>query len=58
MKDASTVALGLLLLLEGVLPFLFSRQWREFFSRILQFSDGQIRFVGLAALLCGLLILS
>jgi len=53
-KGSWTIALGLMLLLEGILPFLFPRQWRETFSRITQLSDGQIRFLGLIALLCGL----
>lgn len=52
------MAFGLLLLLEGVVPFLFPKQWREAFQRILQFSDGQIRFIGLTALLGGLLLLA
>lgn len=52
------VALGLMLLLEGLLPFLFPKQWRDTFNRIVQLSDGQIRFLGLVALLCGLLILA
>lgn len=43
-----------MLLFEGVVPFLFPKQWREIFNRITQFSNGQIRFVGLIALLCGL----
>jgi uncharacterized protein YjeT (DUF2065 family) len=51
------VALGLFLLFEGVIPFLFPKQWREAFKRITQFSDGQIRFFGLLALLAGLAIL-
>lgn len=42
-----------MLLFEGVVPFLFPQQWREAFSRITQFNDGQIRFFGLIALLCG-----
>jgi len=49
-----TIALGLMLLFEGIIPFLFPRQWREIFNRITQLSDGQIRFLGLVALLCGL----
>jgi uncharacterized protein YjeT (DUF2065 family) len=52
-KNAWTIAFGLLLLFEGVIPFLFPKQWRETFQRIVQFSDGQIRFFGLMALLCG-----
>ncbi len=57
MKGSLTVALGLMLLLEGIFPFLFPRQWRETFNRITRFSDGQIRFLGLIALSCGILVL-
>jgi uncharacterized protein YjeT (DUF2065 family) len=49
-----TIALGLMLLFEGIIPFLFPKQWRETFDRITRMSDGQIRFIGLIALLCGL----
>ncbi|HJV73793.1 MAG TPA: DUF2065 domain-containing protein [Noviherbaspirillum sp.] len=52
------LALGLMLLLEGILPFLFPKQWRDTFNRIVQLSDGQIRFLGLTLLLCGSLILA
>jgi uncharacterized protein YjeT (DUF2065 family) len=44
--------------MEGVVPFLFPRQWRETFDRITRFSDGQIRFLGMIALLCGVVTLS
>ena len=43
-----------MLLFEGVIPFFFPKQWRETFNRITRMSDGQIRFLGLIALLCGL----
>jgi uncharacterized protein len=56
-KNSFIVAIGMMLLLEGVIPFLFPRQWRDTFVRITRFSDGQIRFFGLVALLCGLLTL-
>ena len=48
------IALGLMLVIEGFLPFLAPSTWRETFRRILQLSDGQIRFFGLASLLAGL----
>ena len=57
MKNSWIIAFGLLLLLEGVVPFLFPKQWRDMFRRILELSDGQIRFLGLAALMSGLLLL-
>lgn len=49
-------AFGLMLVIEGLLPLLVPRVWREAFRRILQFSDGQIRFFGLSSLLAGLLL--
>jgi len=51
------MALALMLILEGVLPFIAPTLWRETFRRITQMSDGQIRFVGLSSMLVGLLLL-
>ena len=51
------MALALMLILEGVLPFLAPNLWRDTFRRITQMSDGQIRFVGLSSMLLGLLLL-
>jgi uncharacterized protein YjeT (DUF2065 family) len=51
------MALALMLILEGVLPFLAPNLWRDTFRRIIQMSDGQIRFVGLSSMLIGLLLL-
>jgi uncharacterized protein YjeT (DUF2065 family) len=51
------MALALMLILEGLLPFLSPRLWREAFRRILQMNDGQIRFVGLSSIIAGLLLL-
>ena len=51
------MALALMLILEGVLPFLAPDLWRDTFRRITQMSDGQIRFVGLSSMLVGLLLL-
>ena len=43
-----------MLLIEGIIPLLLPRQWRQAISRISLFSDGQIRFFGLISLLFGL----
>jgi uncharacterized protein YjeT (DUF2065 family) len=51
------MALALMLILEGVLPFIAPNLWRDTFHRITQMSDGQIRFVGLSSMLVGLLLL-
>jgi uncharacterized protein len=50
------VALALVLVIEGLLPFLSPGSWRRMFQQILQLQDGQIRFFGLASILLGLLL--
>ena len=50
-------AFALMLVLEGIVPFVAPEVWRETFRRLIQFSDGQIRFVGLASMLAGIIIL-
>jgi uncharacterized protein YjeT (DUF2065 family) len=51
------MAFALMLVIEGVLPFLLPALWRDTFRRITEFTDGQIRFFGLSSMLVGLLIL-
>ena len=51
------MAIALMLVIEGVLPFVAPNLWRDTFRRITQMSDGQIRFVGLTSMLIGLLLL-
>lgn len=46
-----------MLVLEGVLPFLAPALWRETFRKMIEMSDGQLRFVGLTSMLGGLLLL-
>lgn len=57
MKTTLLAALALMLVLEGVLPFLAPNLWRETFRKMTEMSDGQLRFVGLTSMLGGLLLL-
>jgi uncharacterized protein YjeT (DUF2065 family) len=57
MTDSLLTALGLVLILEGLLPFAAPRLWRETLARMAQLADGQVRFVALGALLTGLVLL-
>lgn len=50
-------AIALMLIIEGVLPFLMPMLWRETFRKLISMSDGQIRFLGLSSMLVGLLLL-
>ena len=51
------VAFALMLVFEGMMPFLFPSIWRETLSKLSQFRDGQIRFIGLSLMLSGLLLI-
>lgn len=50
-------AFALMLVLEGLLPFVAPKLWRETFRRITELADGQLRFFGLTSMLIGLSLL-
>ena len=49
------MALAIVMILEGALPFVSPRLWRDTFSKLIELSDGQIRFVGLVAIAVGVI---
>lgn len=51
--DSLWPAFALLLIVEGILPFAAPRVWRETFRKLIEMSDGQLRFVGLASIALG-----
>jgi uncharacterized protein YjeT (DUF2065 family) len=53
----SNFASALMLVLEGLLPFLAPRLWRETFARLVSLPDHQLRFFGLTSMLAGVLLL-
>ncbi|MBU0620818.1 MAG: DUF2065 domain-containing protein [Gammaproteobacteria bacterium] len=57
MSDFWLAALGLMLVLEGIMPFLFPAEWRDTLRKVAQFHDGQARFIGLTLMLAGLLLI-
>jgi hypothetical protein len=56
--EALVGALALMLIVEGLLPFVSPRTWRDVFERATKMNDGQIRFIGLMSLVAGLLLLA
>ena len=50
-------ALALMLVIEGLLPLFSPRTWRAVFERGIRLTDGQLRFVGLASILAGIVSL-
>jgi hypothetical protein len=57
MGNLLLTALALMLVIEGVLPFLAPAFWRDTFRRLTEMSDGQLRFIGLSCMVAGLLLL-
>ncbi len=51
------MAFGLMLVLEGLLPFVAPHLWRDTFRRAIELADGQLRFIGLSSIILGLVIL-
>ncbi len=58
MPSTLFLAFALMLVIEGLMPFLAPKVWRETFRRVIAMSDGQIRFIGLTSMLIGLLLVS
>ncbi|MFN3295765.1 DUF2065 domain-containing protein [Caldimonas sp.] len=57
MGEVILVALALVLVFEGLLPFVSPGTWRRVFEQALRLTDGQLRFLGLLSLGAGLLLL-
>ena len=51
------VALALVLIIEGMLPFISPNRWRVMIASVAQMEDRVIRNVGLGSMLLGLLLL-
>lgn len=57
MTNTLLTALGLMLVIEGILPLLLPQAWRDTFRRMIEMKDGQLRFVGLASVIGGLVLI-
>ena len=58
MTTSLLLAFALMLVLEGLMPFIAPAAWRETFRRLVQMTDGQIRFIGLSSMLVGVVLLT
>lgn len=57
MWDTFLMAIALMLVLEGILPFTFPNAWRDSFRKLVELEDNQIRFIGLTSMIIGLILL-
>ncbi len=56
-SDSVWLALGLVLVIEGLFPFLSPSGWRRMFTQVLQLRDGQLRFFGLCSIVAGAVLI-
>ncbi|MBS0429687.1 MAG: DUF2065 domain-containing protein [Proteobacteria bacterium] len=56
-SDAFWSAVALVLVIEGILPFVSPGGWRRGFTQLMQLRDGQLRFFGLCSIVAGLVLL-
>jgi len=56
-SDTVWMALALVLVFEGLFPFISPAGWRRTFTKVLELRDGQLRFFGLCSILAGLALL-
>jgi uncharacterized protein len=55
--DYWLLGLAMMLVIEGIVPFLLPDIWRETFSKLVSLSDGQLRFIGITSMLSGIILL-
>jgi uncharacterized protein YjeT (DUF2065 family) len=51
--DTVWLALALVLVIEGLFPFISPSGWRQTFQQVLQLKDGQLRFFGISCISVG-----
>jgi uncharacterized protein YjeT (DUF2065 family) len=51
------LALGLMLILEGLMPMVLPRLWKSLFEQMLKMDDGQIRFFGMLMVIAGMSVI-
>ena len=56
-SEAIWLALALVLVIEGLMPFLSPAGWRRMFLQVLQLNDGQLRFFGMCSISVGVLLI-
>jgi uncharacterized protein len=54
MADSLWAAFTLVLVVEGLLPFVAPKVWRDSFQKLVLLTDGQLRFIGLVSIILGL----
>tara|TARA_B100001175_G_C19174336_1_gene478964 strand:+ start:237 stop:425 length:189 start_codon:yes stop_codon:yes gene_type:complete len=57
LKDSFVLAIGLVLVIEGLFPLFFTQSWKDAFTKITNQKNGQIKFYGLLSVIIGIMII-
>ena len=57
MWDTLLMAAALMLVLEGIVPFLYPDKWRNLVATLARISNRQLRIMGLISMLLGVIFL-
>jgi len=53
-SESLLAAFALVLVVEGIMPLVAPRLWRDSFRKLVELTDGQLRFIGLVSIVIGL----
>ena len=56
-EEQLLIALSLILVFEGIVPFLYPQRWRQLVHRLAGLDDRQLRLAGLVSMLAGVALL-
>jgi uncharacterized protein YjeT (DUF2065 family) len=51
------IAISLMLILEGIIPFLYPARWRNLVVTLAQIDNSKLRMTGLGSMIAGLVLL-
>jgi len=51
------MAIGLVFIIEGLMPFLVPHAWRKFIAQMLVQNDKTLRVMGFSSMMCGVILI-
>jgi len=51
------IAISLMLIIEGIIPFLYPQRWRQLVASLAEIDNSTLRRIGLGSMVAGLILL-
>jgi uncharacterized protein YjeT (DUF2065 family) len=52
------IAISLMLVVEGIIPFLYPGRWRQLVATLAEIDNGTLRLIGLGSMIAGIILLN